>query len=206
MANANVPSGLSPVAYLNGSAWNGQARTYYIPSTDGNAYAIGDPVATVTGAADAMGISAVVLATAGTANALRGVIVGTMGSIYGGPGIDPASPQTTVIPASKLHGYYVKVVDDPNVIFEIQATAAVLTAVTSVATVGKNAVLKSGVNNGYVSGWTMDDGTTTAPATTIGFQLKILGLVQRPDNVPGAYAKYHVLINNHEFKATVIGV
>ncbi len=206
MANANVPSGLAPVAYLNGSPWNGQARMYYIPSTDGNAYAVGDPVATATGAADANGVSAVILATAGTANALRGVIVGTMGNVYGGPGVDPASPQTTVIPATKLHGYYVKVVDDPNVIFEIQATAAVLTAATAAAAVGKNAVLKSGTNNGYVSGWTMDDGTTTAPNTAIGFQLKILGIVQRADNVPGAYCKFLVSINNHEFKATVVGV
>ena len=52
MANANKPMGLSPHSYLNGATWNGQARAYYIASTDPNAFAIGDPV-TLAGSGDA---------------------------------------------------------------------------------------------------------------------------------------------------------
>lgn len=200
MANANAPSGLAPVAYLNGAPWTGQARMYRIRQADTNAYAIGDPVKTDAGNADAAGVSAVTLAVAGDTNVIRGVLVGTMGNKYGGPGVDPASPQTTVIPAAKLHDYYVLVVDDPMVVFEIQQLGGTM---TTGAPAGKNANLHSGTNNGYVSGWTLDD---SASATTATNQLRLLGLVQRADNAPGAYAKWLVTINNHEFHTGVAGV
>ena len=57
MANTNKPMGLSPVQYLNGSPWNGQARQYYIPSANTSAFAIGDPVAS-SASADANGVPA----------------------------------------------------------------------------------------------------------------------------------------------------
>ena len=44
MANANRPSGFTPVQYLNGAPWNGQARLYSIAATYGTALYIGDPV------------------------------------------------------------------------------------------------------------------------------------------------------------------
>jgi hypothetical protein len=201
MANVNAPSGLSPVQYLNGSPYNGKARMYYIPATDTNAYAIGDPVATHSGAADANGVSAVTLATAGTGNAIRGVIVSCGGSsIYGGPGVDTAAPQTKVIPATKLHPYYVLVADDPGIIFEVQEYGSAYGA----ADVGKNANLKAGTNNGTVSGWTLDD--TASSSTGSSVQVRLLGLVQRSNNAFGAYAKWLVKINNHEFSAGVAGV
>ena len=37
-------------------------------------------------------------------------------------------------------------------------------------------------------------------------QVQLLGLVQRPDNAFGAYAKWKVRINVHPFKAGVAGV
>ena len=201
MANVNAPSGLSPVQYLNGSPYNGKARMYYIPQTDTNAYAIGDPVATHSGAADANGVSAVTLATAGIGNAIRGVLVSCGGSsIYGGPGVDTAAPQTKVIPATKLHAYYVLVADDPNLIFEVQELAGNFTA----ADVGKNANLHAGANNGTVSGWTLDDSVASSTGSTV--QARILGLVQKSNNSIGAYAKWLVKINNHEFAAGTPGV
>ena len=59
MANSNAPFGLAPVEYLSGAPWNGQVRRYCIPSTDGTAYAIGDPVV-LAGSADAKGIATVI--------------------------------------------------------------------------------------------------------------------------------------------------
>ena len=76
MANANRPSGLAPVQYLNGAPWNGQGRVYSIPETDDtNPFAIGDPVAS-NGDADTNGIPGIALATGGTGNLIRGVVVG----------------------------------------------------------------------------------------------------------------------------------
>lgn len=211
MANSNRPSGLVPVDHFMGIRWTGKINIYYIPSTDGNAYAIGDPVATLTGAADARGVPAVTIATGGTSNVLRGVIVtagGDAAAVAAGysPYADPSNLNTTVIPASKTKNYYVGVVDDPYVVFEVQEWGgASYTALTS-ADVGKGINLKSGTNSGYASGWTLD--TTAASSTASTRQVRLLGLAQRVglDNAFGQYARWQVLINQHELKAATAGV
>lgn len=198
MANPNKPAGLVPVQYLNGAPWSGQARTYFIAQADTNAYAIGDPVAS-SGSGDSNGVAGVTLATAGTGNAVRGAIVGigTKESLMA----DPNNLNTLIIPATKTQPYYVMVVDDPNVIFSIQEgnTTTYLTA----SAIGNNANLYSGANNGYVSGWTLNNSGVT---TTNTLQLRILGLQRTIDNTFGQYAKWLVKINNHELAAGTAGV
>lgn len=201
MANANTPWGLAPVQYLSGNPWNGQARKYYIAAADTNAYAIGDPVASVAGGADANGTPRVTLATAGSGNALRGVIVSAGGPLVGGMSADPNNLNTTVIPATKTKAYYVMVVDDPAVVFELQEDSS--GGALTVAAVGKNANLVAGANNGFVSGWQLQSSSPAAGAT---LQLKILQLSQRPDNAVGTNAKWLVKINNHEFSGGTAGV
>lgn len=198
MANANTAFGLAPVEYLSGAPWNGQVRRYCIPSSDGNAFAIGDPVV-IAGSADAAGVATVTLATAGSG--ITGVIVGMGGITYGGMSADPTNLNTTVIPATKTKAYYVNVVDDPNVIFEVQeiGTGTALTA----AAVGLNCNLVAGTNSGYLSGWLLDNSTE---ATTSTLDVKLLGLVQRSDNAFGAYSKWRVVINNHTYRTGVTGV
>lgn len=204
MANVNAPFGLRPVRYLNGAPWTAQVSQYFIPSTDANAYAIGDPVKTLTGAADANGVSAVTLASAGSGNAIRGVIVSAGGTVQAGPSLDPTNLDSTIIPASKTKGYYVLVVDDPQVIFEVQEFSGSGSTNFTAADIGKNTNLKSGTNNSYQSGWVLDD--TAVTATTAAYQIRLLGLALRKDNAFGNYAKFWVTINNHEFKAAVAGV
>lgn len=198
MPNANRPSGLSPVRYLSGSPWNGKARIYFIASTDTNAFAIGDPVAS-SGSADSNGVPGITLATAGTGNAIRGVVVGlgTRESLMA----DPNNLNTTVAPATKTQAYYAMVADDPNIIFEVQevGTGTALTA----AEVGLNANLSSGANNGYLSGWQLDNSGEGAGST---LQVKLLGLARRSDNAFGQYAKWLVKINNHELAAGTAGI
>lgn len=197
MANSNTPFGLKPHSYLNGAPWNGQARMYCIPSSDGNAYAIGDPVE-LAGGADAKGVPTVVLMTPGSG--MTGVIIGAGGTKYGASLGDPTNLNTTVIPATKTKDYYVLVVDDPNVLFLVQeiGTGTALAA----ADVGLNANLVAGTNNGYVSGWLL---TNTTEATTSTLDVQLMGLAQLPDNAFGAYAKWLVRMNNHSFNAGVTG-
>jgi len=201
MANANRPSGLSPVQYLNGAPWTGGGRVYCIPSTDDTlVYAIGDPV-DIAGDADANGIPTITLATAGTGNGILGVIVsGAGGLVYGGS-LSRSQEDPLVIPATKTRNYYVLVVDDPNVIFECQEEATG-TAFTS-AEVGLNANLVSGTNNGYVSGWQID---RTSPAVTATLQVRLLQLAPRSGNAFGDYAKWWVLINNHRYRIGQVGI
>lgn len=200
MANADRASGLAPVSYLNGAKWTGGGRVYSILSSDTNAYAIGDPVL-MAGTADTNGVANVVIATAGGTNPISGVIVG-MGAVNYGAGYgDPASPNAVIIPATKTKNYYVLVEDDPNIIFECQETnSGTAFAATDV---GANCSLKVGTNNGFVSGWTLDN---TTQATTSTLQAKLLGLVQRRDNAFGAAAKWLILINNHSYRTGVTGV
>lgn len=192
MANPNKPAGLVPVQYLGGNPWNGQARTYYIPSSDANAYAIGDPVVGVAGG-DGNGVAQVTLATAGTGNQIRGAIVGVGTTEWGM--YNPNNLSTIVVPAAKNgQAYYVMVVDDPDVIFAIQEGNS-STYLTS-ANINLNANLFAGTNNGYVSGWTLNNVGTT---TTNTLQLKILGLQRTSNNTYGQYAQWLVKINNHDF-------
>lgn len=200
MANSNKPGGLSPVMYRNGAPWTGGGQVYAIPSTDGNAYAVGDPV-TLAGSADAAGIPTVTLATAGTGNVLLGAIISPAGARGFGEeyGIPAESP--VVIPASKTRAYYILVADDPNIVFEIQEDS--VGANLAVTDVSSNANLVSGTNNGYVSGWMLDSNPVAVTAT---LQLHILRAAPRRDNALGQYCKWWVSINNHAYSAGVAGV
>jgi len=191
MANANKPMGLSPVAYLNGSPWNGQARMYSIAASYGTALYIGDPVVS-SGSADSNGVPGI--AIYGGTGAIRGVIVG-LGK-YEGSMVNPSNLDITYRPANDPAVWYAMVVDDPNVIFEVQENSN--GTQLSAAEVGLNTVLKSGTGNGFVSGWQLSSYSDATPATTATLAIRLLGLVRRIDNAFGSYAKWRVQINVHE--------
>jgi hypothetical protein len=199
MANENRPSGLSPVNMITGAPYNGQARLYCILAAQTGAFAIGDPVITDTvGGADADGVPAITNAIA--TGPLRGVIVGLAETK--GAGAIISNPNSTIRSAgAKAINWYAMVVDDPTVVFEVQeiGTGTALTA----ADIGLNADLVPGVNNGFVSGWMLGN---TTEAVTIGLQVRLLGLAQRPDNAFGPFAKHLVKINNHELAAGNVGI
>lgn len=202
MANANKPAGLVPVMYLSGAPYNGKGRMYCIPSSDGNAFAVGDPL-TLAGSADAQGVPTVTLATAGTGNLVLGSLVSPAGAQKYGEQYGVPAETPVVIPATKTRAYYVMVEDDPNVIFEIQEDND--SSSLAAADVGENCNLISGTNNGYISGWQLDSSSHAAGAT---LQCKLLALAQLPagTNVFGTDAKWWVLINHHQYRAGVAGV
>jgi hypothetical protein len=194
MANQNRPSGLSPVQYLNGSPWNGQARTYSIAYNYATSLAVGDPV-TLSGSSDVNGVPGIVLATAG-ANPIIGSIVGI--GRYESLGANPNNLNSIIYPANgdgNTSPWYALVADDPNILFEVQDNGA-STAIAA-SNIGQNVQLLSGANNGFISGWGIDNANINNTATT---QCKIMGLVRRNDNAFGQYAKFLVLINNHLYK------
>lgn len=192
MANANRPSGFSPVQYLNGSPWNGQARIYSIAAAYATALYIGDPVKS-SGTADANGVPGIILGA--TTGALRGVIVG-LGSAEGLIA-NPKNLDITYRPAAaQATDWYAMVVDDPQVLFEVQENAnGTALAATEI---GLNTISVSGTGSGFVSGWMLASATDASPAATATLQLKLMGLVRRQQNAFGAYAKHLVKINVHE--------
>ena len=173
---------------------------YCIPSTDGNAFAIGDPLV-LAGSADSNGVPTVTLATAGFGNLVLGALVSSGGLKYGTDIVDPARLDTIIIPATKTKNYYVMVADDSNILFEIQEDS--IGNNLAATDVGSNVDLVSGTNNGYVSGWMLDSSTVNTGATR---QLKIMQAIQRQDNAIGQYCKWLVKPNNHQYAAGVAGV
>lgn len=201
MPNVSKAGGLIPVGYLSGANWTGKGRVYCIPDTDDtNAYAIGDPVV-LAGSADGDGIPTITLATAGATNPVLGSIISGAGAlVYGGAyGVPADSP--VVIPATKSRNYYVLVADDPDTIFEIQEDG--VGGTIAATSVGLNADLVSGTNNGYLSAWELDSSSVAAGAT---LQVKILRAAPRRDNALGADCKWWVKINLHPFAAGIAGI
>lgn len=196
MANANRPSGLSPVNTINSGPYNGQVRIYSIAPAYNTALAIGDPVIS-SGTGDSNGVPGIVLAAA--TGALRGVIVGlgTQESLMA----NPQNLDITYRPANAPGTWYAMVVEDPNVVFEVQE----VTGGTQLAAVdiGLNTNLVLGANNGFTSGWQLDNATK---GTTATLQVRLIGLARRSDNAFGAAAKWLVKINNHEYSAGTAGL
>lgn len=196
MANSNRPSGFAPVKNILGSTFVGQVNVYFIASTDGNAFAIGDPVAS-SGDGDANGVPGITIGVAGSA--WRGVAVGF--GRYETLMADPSNLDSVIVPSTKTHSYYALVCDDPFTIFEVQEIGTG-TQFTS-AEIGLNCNGVAAANNGYLSGWMLDNSTEAATST---LNVKLLGLARRADNAFGAYAKWLVMINNHELKSGSTGV
>lgn len=192
MANVDRPTGLSPVKHITGAPYNGQATMYAIPAASVSAFAIGDPVTASGKGGDAAGRPYIDIATAATT--IRGVIVG----IFDSPSLNKVdNPNSTVRPAAaQSKDWYAMVVDDPDIIFEVQEVSGGI-ALTAAAA-GLNANLVAGANNGFVSGWELNNATEDTEAA---LQVKILSLSQRIDNALGEHAKWLVKINNHEFAA-----
>lgn len=195
MANVDRPSGLRPVRHLNGMPWNGKARMYYIAVGNSDVICIGDAVK-AEGGADASGKYATVARAAATGN-LRGVVVGFCDQPY--VAVDTTNLYRAYRPT--LTAMYCLVVDDPDVIFEVQEDND--SATLAAADVGRNIDLTftAGNTSSGISGMELDSDNTN----TTTLQCRILGLVDREDNELGDYAKWEVLINEHDFKS-VTGV
>lgn len=204
MANLNAPSGLSPVEYRNGAKWNGMARLYGVISTDTNPYYQGDVVKIDSANfADANGIPFVTRASAGAA--VRGVVVAVAAALpygfQGGPWINPNDLTKTFRPSgAQSINYYLAVVDDPNVVFEIQEDATSTPGAAAQITKNANFTVANPATGVFVSGFTLNSGSY---ATTATLNLKVLQAVQRSDNTPyTAFQKLLVMINNHDFTST----
>jgi hypothetical protein len=207
MPNTDTPFGLRPIKHKSGAPYNGAFNAYFVPASYATALFIGDPVvktgtsntAKVTApAAGSFGIGTlpeINKATAGTTNRVTGVIVGFAP--------DPDGLGRIYNPASTARVVYV--CDDPDVVFEIQADGAI-----AAAQVGLNAVFiytNAGSTFTGLSGVELDSGTTTAPATTVGFQMAIQRVVNREDNEAASnFTKVEVKLNTHTEVNTSTGI
>lgn len=204
MANVNKPFGFSPWRYKDGSPWNGGGNVYYIPSTDGSAYSIGDPVKSAA-TMDANGVPGVQIA-AGT-DTVRGVIVGVIPvnstvSLVGGS----LTLETLSIPATKAHDYYVLVADDENIIFKAQMDNGTVTGSAALSTAAnKNCSFTVSTSTGAWSNAVLGAATIN---TTNTLNVKLMGLINDPASntgvsiagTTGQYSVWACVFNEHEFQ------
>lgn len=201
MANVNRPNGFSPVGLLSGANWNEQGRLYAIATDASNTYAIGDVVMSAA-SADADGIPLVQKwGGATTTSALPlGIIVGIR---VADPGVSLVGASLSLEKAyiGKSAGTrYVYVVDDPNILFEAQFDSTAIAA----ANLHQNAAVTvtADQTSTLSPSAPYSNLVLTGPATTATLAVRVLGLVQRPDNAVGAYARVLCKWNFHEFGVT----
>lgn len=202
MTNIIGPRGFIPSRYRNGANFSGAVNLYHIPSTDANQFNPGDAVKSSPNS-DANGVPDVTKAL-GT-DTIRGVIVGILVSPPNQPSIMGMNLDLTVqnTPGvGKQHDYYVLVADDPAIIFEIQDDGA--TALTSTAA-NKNATFTV-ANPIFPQQNSATVLSTSSVATTQSLSLRIMGLVQRPNNAFGLNANWLVTFNQHEYMGNTSGV
>jgi len=211
MANAAAPFGLRPSHTVSGSAYNGQTRLYYIPSTDTIAYSVGDVVVEVAGGDLVTGASAVILygtrGSTSTSGNTRGVIVGFGVAAGNGEvvplGGDPDNLGAMIIPATKTKNYYAYVCDDPHMIYEAQTNTIAATAFN------KNTGLSVGVAPTLTSPNCKTVINGASATTTSTLPIKIIGAPQRADNdltSPGTNAFIWVMLNTSSVGSSTAGV
>lgn len=203
MANVDKRAGFLGCDNLGSASYSGKGHVYYIPSTDGSVYAVGDMVVGAAGG-DANGIPQIAQGATSSGGAYRGVIMGVLPVYENNPSLQGTSLalETTVIPATKTRAYYVVVDDDPNSLFMIQDDGLAALTATSCNKLA-NFTYAAPTGTQQVSQSVM---STTVGTNAANFSLRIIGLVQRPDNALGTYAWWQVKINNHELANGATGV
>lgn len=213
MANISKINGFRPVKHVTGAPYNGQSNIYAVASGDSTALFVGDVVKLAADGNATAGVQYVTALAAGVAGAGQpalGVVVGIINTkldpVTGNMSAGSISLDTPVYrPASTEQ--YVLVADSPDLIYEVEATAAGSAYAFAVADIGQNANLFAGAGststgNSAHSLNMSDKGT----AATLPF--KIMGVAAKVGNeVTGNYTKVNVQINNHQYKSVgTVGV
>ena len=200
MANQNKPFGLAFTRSISGTTGE-QTTRYYIPSTDNNAYYIGDAVISAA-VGDALGTPGCNKATSGT-EVLRGVIAGVepvnqlQASLVG----STLQLEQTSIPATKSHAYYAYVIDDPAAVFTIQGDGTATNQVATNSNKNFSLTIAAGATVQSLSGTVLNSASLN---TTNSLNMKAMGLRQTPPDFTNGYSAYAVWncrINLHELSA-----
>lgn len=172
MATVATPKGFTPVGYLSGRPYNGAFRQIKIASALASNVFNGDLVKMLSsGTIDKEGIT-----TASTANAALGVFLGCS---YTDPNLNYKVFRNYWPTGTVASDAYAFVADDPNMVFQIQASGALTQTnlgnnIGLINTAGSTLVGRSRV---------AADAATAATTNTLPF--KIIGFVEGGGNTVG---------------------
>ena len=194
----NAPQGLVPVKKLDGSAWTGATNPYQIANVYATAIFRGDPV-TILAADGTLGVGvagATILGVFWGVKFIDSTGRGRFENYWpGNPGVQTGSFVEALV------------IDDPNTVFTIQETSGTGTAGTplTLADRGLNAnfLYTAGSTATGTSAVSLNNATEADGAT---LNLKILTLDPTPGNVIGAFANWHVVMNNQLYRGGVTGI
>lgn len=197
MASVSRINGFSPVKYLTGSAYNGQANVYFVPSSNADVIMVGDVVKLAGDSRSPSGVQTVARHAGGATEAAVGVVVGIL---YTGMGdiqnVPPVTDLNTPVYRRASTDRYLLVADDPGLVFEVQTSGTTFAGVD----IGLNCEIAAtaGSTTSGSSGMTANLTNKNTTATT---PLKLVGYPARPDNNIGdAFTRVYVTINNHQYK------
>lgn len=192
MANANVANGLVPVRSMLGAPYNGATNAYSVPAADGTLIGIGDLVK--------------INGTGQTINGVvyQDVIRAAQGDVYVGvvTSVEPVTRDSAVYREASVQRI-VNVADDPNLFFEIQEVSGGTQLAVNDIGLNANILVANASTATGLSGTMLDN--STPPASTNTFDLKIVGMANRQNNAVGAYAKWIVRINRHQYVNQIAG-
>jgi len=195
MSTVSRINGFRPVKTGSGP-YTGQANLYFVPASDSTVIMIGDAVKLLGDARAATGVPTVTRLSAGTDIPL-GVVVGILFTGVGdAANVPPVTDLNTPTYRRASTDRYLLVADDPALIYEVQLAGAGPVAATVTASVGLNGVftVTAGNTASGSSGMQLD---SASQATTATLPLKIVGIPNRPDNIPGdAFISYYVKLNS----------
>lgn len=192
MANQNTPFGLRSVSGVSNGPYNGGVRQYSVAAGDGTAIYIGDLVKNAGTSQVINGETMSDVVIAATGDVFAGVVVGALPVTRDSLPYRAASTQRVLL-----------VDDDPNALFEVQEIGTGTPFTANDIGLNCNISVVAGSTVTGLSGTVLDNGTE---ATTNTLDVKIVGLVNRPDNAVGAFAKWLVRINRHRFVDQLAGV
>lgn len=189
MANTDAAFGLRPVRHLDGSPYNGATRAYKLASAYNTDIFRDAPV-------KMQATGYVAIASAG--DPILGVCKGVRYRDSGGNMVFAKYwPASTACFGSE--DAEILVADAPDLVFEIQNDSD--SATPALANVGANGDFIITSTGSTVSGFSKVE-LDTSTITTATANLRVLALVDRPDNAWGDYAVVEVLINEHFYKTT----
>jgi len=191
MANTSRPSGLRPVRSLTGGPWNGAMNIYYHSTANASAIYKGalvtsdSALASPTCGPDPLGICQSIMICADDEPSAIGV-AWTFGNTIA-LAADVTNLERKYCAAST--GMYIGVIDDPNVIYEIEGNSGTWLS----SNIGDFCDTSNNAAGSTTSGRStcVADHASVTAATA---QLRVLRVVNRPDNAIGAYNKLEVMI------------
>lgn len=207
MASIASPYGLKPVNLIGGQTYGGSTRDIRLSTNNAAAIYNGD-VIQLSAAGNPAALSAT--PTAGTTAGIVGVCLGVRYT-------NPATRQSNwaqFLPANAItNGYtdvFIIVADDPDLVFQIQGTAAFGTLTNGAnGAIGKNAALGFGTAGSATtgnSGVNLVVGTNGASlASTNTLAMRVVGVVQGTelDAFPEILVKFNQGVHSYYFSTGV---